>query len=308
MIAVAGHTTVDLRVRPVPRDLQWLGLTTVDVVSLHSGGLVANAGSVIANFGVPVMTLGCIGDDELGAILGDRVRSWATDARLHVVEGVPTSSTIVLVHPSGERTFLHCHGASDDFGTEDVPIATLVDVGVRALHLGYALLLRRLDGARLRSLLTEASGAGLLTSLDVTHGPEMRWEELVPALPLVDVFCPSLAEATAITGLPDRRAAARRLLEMGVRQFVAVTDGNRGCSAATREGWEQDVPPSPVEAVDTTGAGDAFAAAILVSWYRGLDWPQAARVASWVGARAATTIDAVRALPGWEEAVSASIG
>ena len=117
-------------------------------------------------------------------------------------------------------------------------------------------------------------------------GPD--WKKLRELLPFVDVFCPNSQEAEAITGESRPEAAAEVLLENGVRQFVAIKNGERGAYARPAKGEGIFYPAHDIEVVDSTGAGDAYIAGVLAAWHRGLDWYEAARIADAAGALAVT--------------------
>ena len=87
-----------------------------------------------------------------------------------------------------------------------------------------------LDGEPMKNLMHFAHKHGALTSLDVTYFPDDRWPDLMTLMPDLDLFCPNLIEATAITGRNSASEAARALVEAGVQKFVAVTDGANGPS------------------------------------------------------------------------------
>src|SRR5260370_23485617 len=122
-----------------------------------------------------------------------------------------------------------------------------------------------------------AKEVGVLTSLDVTYFDSPLWPSLLDLMPDVDVFCPSLSEAEVITGESGATAAAEALEQAGVKQFIAVTNGSHGAAIRIPGQAKENLPALPAKAVDTTGAGDAFIAAVLAAWYRGPDWPTAAR-------------------------------
>jgi sugar/nucleoside kinase (ribokinase family) len=115
---------------------------------------------------------------------------------------VPTSHTLVLLTPGGERMFLHDSGANDAFGAADV--ATEALAGVRLFHLGYPALMRRLyrdEGEELARLFARVKAQGLTTSLDMSlpdadsEAGRVDWRALLArVLPHVDVFVPSLDE------------------------------------------------------------------------------------------------------------------
>jgi sugar/nucleoside kinase (ribokinase family) len=157
------------------------------------------------------------------------------------------------------------------------------------LHIGYAMILPMLDGAPLKKVMHRASQLGALTSLDVTYFDGRPWSDLLPLMPEIDVFCPSLLEASAITGKSNAVDAAAALVEAGVRRFVAVTDGARGALIDVVGEGQEFLPAHPVKVIDTTGAGDAFIAGVLAAWYRGLPWWTAAQIGALVASMAVTS-------------------
>ena len=144
-----------------------------------------------------------------------------------------------------------------------------------------------LDGEPCAALLAEARRRGLLTSVDTVWDATGRWDRILPSLAHTDVFMASLAEATAITGEPDPAAAAAWLQRAGARHVV-VKLGADGCYV-TGAGH---VPPVAVTAVDSTGAGDAFAAGLLYGLLEGWPLERSARLANAAGALATTAVGA----------------
>jgi sugar/nucleoside kinase (ribokinase family) len=115
----------------------------------------------------------------------------------------------------------------------------------------------------------------------------------------VDYFVPSLAEAQALTGLADPEDIARALLDRGVG-VVALKMGSAGCLVASgTHGWLR-LPAFEVPVIDTTGAGDAFAAGFMAGVWLGWSLEQTARLANAAGALCVTGAGAsgnVRSLP-----------
>jgi len=231
----------------------------------------------------------------------EELSRWAEDLWIREDETRSTSATLVLVHPDGERTFISAVGANAGLEEEHLPWEELVEAGTRAIHLGYALLLPGLDGAPMVRTLKRARDLGLLVSLDVAWLPEASWEDALALLTHVDVFCPNLREAEAITGEADPARAADALLDAGVREVVAVTLGEEGCYLKPAGGSGEHLARQAATAVDTTGAGDAFVAGMLAAWYKGHDWTTAGRVANVAGATATTEFGAAEGVRGWEE-------
>ena len=301
MIAVAGTIVVDILAHPVAEMPERGHLVSADRIDLNVGGAVPNTGMALSRLGVPVGVIGCIGKDHLGRIVEEDLSRWADALWLHE-EGIqPTSGSLVLVHPDGERTFIYAAGANTGLKEEHLPWEALVESGARALHVGYALLLPHLDGSPMVRVLKKARELGLLVSLDVTWTPTASWEDLFALLPHVDVFCPNLKEAEAITGATDPAEAAQALLSAGVREVVAIKLGEEGCYLNPSAAAGEYLPRQDVPVVDTTGAGDAFVSGMLAGWYKGYDWTTAGRIANVAGATATTELGAAEGVRGWDE-------
>jgi sugar/nucleoside kinase (ribokinase family) len=301
MIAVAGTIVVDVPAHPVAGMPGRGGLEAVERIDLYVGGAVANTVMALSRLGVPVGAIGCVGKDSLGRIVLEELSGWAEGLWIREDDTRSTSATLVLVHPDGERTFISAVGANAGLEEEHLHWEELVEAGTRAIHLGYALLLPGLDGAPMVRTLKRARDLGLLVSLDVTWLPEVDWEDALALLAHVDVFCPNLREAEAITGEADPARAADALLSAGVREVVAVTLGEEGCYLKPAGGSGEHIARQEASAVDTTGAGDAFVAGMLAAWYKGHDWTTAGRVANVAGATATTELGAAEGVRGWEE-------
>ena len=163
------------------------------------------------------------------------------------------------------------------------------------------MILPKLDGDPLKKVMHRASQLGALTSLDVTYFDHRPWPDLLKLMPEIDVFCPSLLEASAITGKSNAAEAATVLVAAGVRKFVAVTEGSRGALIDVVGEGQEFIPARPVKAIDTTGAGDAFIAGVLAAWYRGYPWRTAAQIGALVASIAITGSTRYESLRNLEE-------
>ena len=118
--------------------------------------------------------------------------------------------------------------------------------------------------------------------------PDLSLADVRELLPLADYFLPNEDEARALTGESEPRAQAERLLAAGARAVV-VKRGARG--AYVRHGDEElELPAPPVEVVEPSGAGDAFAAGLMLGMLEGWDAERAVRFASVLGASACTAV------------------
>jgi sugar/nucleoside kinase (ribokinase family) len=193
---------------------------------------------------------------------------------------------MVMVDPDGERRFVHYIGANARLKLEDVDLDLVESASI--LHVAGALVLPGLDGAPTATLLQRARAAGVTTFLDTVWDDTGRWMEvLAPCLPHVDYFVPSLSEARALTGRDVPRDVARALLERGVGT-VGLKMGAGGCLVMTGSGDLFHIPAFEVRAVDSTGAGDAFAAGFIAGVWQGWSLERTARLANAVGALCVT--------------------
>ncbi len=286
-ITCAGSAVFDILSKTSAEHLPIGVLGLVDTFSTAEGGPALRTGRVLAGMGIETKLIIPVGDD----IFGRSFRQTVPAPHLHVEfidSEFPTSSSMVLVDRSGERTMLHNLGADASITAEAIEEHMVSDF----LHVGGALVLPGLDdpaGAPLAGLFERAKARGIHTSLDVVHDSTAQWKRVVPALPYTDLIVPSLPEAEGITDLADPAAAAARLRDMGVR-FAIVTDGPNG-AWVNHDDFVGHVPAFKVNTIDTTGAGDSFTGGVLTALIHGYGAEDAARMGAAMGALCTTTID-----------------
>lgn len=228
----------------------------------RGGGAGANVAAHLARLGVPVTLVGCIGDDAAGAGLTAELRAAGVDLALRTVPGTATGTIVSLVEPGGQRSMLADRGANLALRPDDVP----APVPGGHLHLsGYTLLD---DGPRAAGLaaLAAAAAAGCTVSLDpASTGPLIRYgvDRWLADTAAATLLLPNADEARLLTGCSDVADAARTLA--GRHRVVAVSLGADGALWASGDVLVHR-PAHPTEVVDTTGAGDAFAAGLLSAW------------------------------------------
>jgi sugar/nucleoside kinase (ribokinase family) len=282
-VVCAGILVADVIARPVD-DLPARGsLGFVAAIELRGGGSALNTATALRRLGLEVAVAGKVGTDAFGDFLLGVIDERGLESRVVRDAAVPTSATVALVGADGERTFLHVPGANGALRAEEIDFA-----GARALHVAGALVMPALDGEPTAQLLARARAAGMTTSLDTVFDPTGGWERVLSALPHVDVFAPGLAEARGITGETEPAQAVERLRR--VVDWTCVTLGADGC-------WSDGhVPGLSVDAVDGTGAGDAFSAGLLYGRLAGWDFERSVRFANAAGALATTAVGAAEGL------------
>lgn len=298
-VVCLGIMVADVVGRPL-RNLPGPGrLVLVDEMSLHTGGCAVNTAIGLARLGVPVQVIGKIGLDPFGDFLLRQLDLHSVGTRgVSRDPEIGTSTTMVLVDPDGERRFVHYMGANARLTLDDVDWGIIESASI--LHVAGALVLPGIDGQPTAELLQRAQAVGVTTFLDTVWDDTGRWMDLLgPCLPHVDYFVPSLAEAQALTGLDDPEDVARALLDRGVGT-VGLKMGADGCLVMSDAGEVLRVPAFEVDAVDATGAGDAFAAGFIAGVWRGWLLERTARFGNAAGALCVTGVGAaggVRSLP-----------
>jgi sugar/nucleoside kinase (ribokinase family) len=231
-------------------------------IRTRGGGAGANVAFHLAGLGVPVSLAGCVGDDAAATGLRAELATAGVRLALRTVAGSATGTIVSLVEPGGQRSMLADRAANLALQPADVP--PLAPGG--HLHLsGYTLLD---PGPRTAGLaaLSAAAAAGCTVSVDpASTGPLSRYgvdrwlEDTAPAT----VLLPNADEARLLTGCADVADAARALARR--HAVVAVTLGADGALWASGDVLVHR-PAHPTDVLDTTGAGDAFAAGVLAAW------------------------------------------
>lgn len=264
-------------------------------ISLAVGGCAANAATGLARLGHSVSLCGAVGDDDLGAFLCRNLQDEGVNINHLSIESEASTGVSFVINVEGvDRRFISATGANDEAWPERFDLNLLEEAGVVSFHaFGLA---KRPDVCDVESILEAAKNFGATTILDVIVIPgEDLLGDLRRLLPLVDVFMPNDDEAKRLTGKTDPQQAATDLRALGA-DTVLVTCGNRGVAWET--GTDAGVfEAMPVEEVDATGCGDAFAAGWIDSCLRGGDLDEKLQTASAMGALVSRAAGAIDGLP-----------
>ena len=262
---------------------------------IHCGGSAANTAMALARMGLGVVLISRVGPDSLALKALNSLReAGVISSGLQRDPAAMTGLMYVVVTPDGEWTILGHRGANvltepHQMREEDIRDA-------KVLHLsGYALLADPQRSAAFLAL-EMACRHGLTVTLDPGMSvPQAALDEMRALLPVIDLFLPNLPEAQALTGADSPQDCFRALVAAGVR-VVALKLGEYGCLIGGREGFIY-VPGFAVEARDSTGAGDFFAAGMIAGWLGGLDWRSAAILGNAMGAMAVARVGAGASAP-----------
>lgn len=285
-IVCLGIMVADMVGRPLRAIPDPGRLVLVDEMSLHTGGCAVSAATALARLGLPVEVIGKVGADPLGDFLINALNQRGIGySGVKRDDEIGTSATMAMVETDGERRFVHYIGANAALKIEDIDFDVVINASI--LHLAGALVMPGIDGEPTAEILRTAREAGVVTFLDTVWDDTGRWDVISPCLPYIDYFVPSLPEGQAITGEQDPVAVGRALQERGVG-VVGLKMGEDGCVVLGPQGEVLRIPAYKVEAVDATGAGDAFAAGFIAGVWHGWPLEKVARFANAVGALCVT--------------------
>lgn len=293
MIAVVGGYGQGLTMR-VSRSPEAGETIAGGVLSMDHGGKGSNQAVAVRRLGVDSSIVTALGEDD--AALAAR-SLWAEEGvtdRAVVIPGVCTMTGFILVEPSGENRICIADGALADLRPEhldgQLTDLTAEDILLVSLEIpleSAALALRIAQGRGARTILNPApANAGSATLLSNT-----------------DVATPNRSELAVLSGLPeptglDEVAACCAALRArtGYTGELIITLGAEG--AYVDDGDHALIEPIPVpEVVDTTGAGDAYSAALAVALHEGSSVREAAHFAAAAGALAVQQEQAIPSLP-----------
>ena len=244
-----------------------------------SGGSVANTCAVAAGLGARAAFLGKVADDQLGRTFQREISA----AGVHfpnapVQNGVPTARCLILVTPDGQRTMNTYLGACVGFTEADVDASVVADSRVVYLE-GYLFDPPEAQAAfRRAASLARAAGREVALSLSDAFCVDRHRAAFCDFVAAdVDILFANEAEVCSLYEIGDlEQAAARAAQDVGLAVLTRSEDG----SIILRGGERVDVQAAPATVVDTTGAGDAYAAGFLAAYTAGRDLAACGRLGS----------------------------
>ena len=229
-----------------------------------SGGSAANSMAGVAALGLDAGFIGQVADDQLGAIFAHDMKSLGVRFDTPPISaGLPTGRCLIIVTPDAQRTMNTCPGASHELTPERLDEAMIRSSSITFLE-GYLWGPERPRAAMLRAarIAHEAERTVAFTLSESLCIPG-RKEGVMGMIEggMIDVLFANEDEAMLLGGAPDLDGALARLSPLV--STLVVTRGAAGALGIER-GSRVDVPAAPVDkVVDTTGAGDLFAAGFL---------------------------------------------
>jgi len=263
-IAVVGSANVDLTTfnDVFPRPGETIFGKKFD---LGFGGKGASQAVAARLCGANVGMVAKVGSDLFGPATIKNFESQGIDAtHVRVAEGVSSGVAPIFVDPGGQNRIIVVKGANDTLSPEDVDAAAPILRKADAIIMQFEIPMRTVYHA-----VKFAKANGIRCIVNPAPAQPIDFKQVGAA----DYFIPNESEAETITGMPvhsidDAKKCAEFLLCQGMRRVV-ITLGERGCLAAGPDRVEL-IPSFKVQAVDTTGAGDAFIGSLAVFLSEGL--------------------------------------
>jgi len=276
-------------------------LANIGSTDMGIGGCAHNVLVDLAKLqtGIPLYASGVVGNDANGDFIRREIKNNGIDDRfMYQTDEKPTSFTDVMTEVNtGHRTFFHYRGAN---ALLDVPHIEKVDCGAKIFHLGYLLLLDKLDepdetfgivAARVLSMLKHKS---YITSVDVVSEQSNRFTNVVkPCLQFIDYLIVNEIEAGNSAGITIRetdgkinganlRKTAEWLIDNGVGKIVVIhfPEGGYALTKDGRKYFEPSYKIDSGEIVSSVGAGDAFCAGMLYALHQNLPIDYALKLAN----------------------------
>lgn len=265
-ILALGSVNADFQVR-VAEPLESGKTLLANCFVRLGGGKAANVAYLARRFGVPATLFGRVGDDELSEQALEPLRQAGVDIdHVTIAPNCATAVSMIMVPPEGKKSIVLASNANDSWN----------GAAIRAMT---AAILDAPDGSVLvadfevpaqvvEQALDAASRRGFQTVID----PSFTDRVDLANLPAIHAIAPNAKEAAALIGtatdtLEGAAGAARKLVDAGVA-IVCVKLAAGGCVVAA-DGSITVIPSTPVDVVDTTGAGDAFAGALAFALLEG---------------------------------------
>lgn len=304
-VVVVGSLNCDLvtRVARLPRPGQTVLATSFHTFVGGKGSNQAIAAARAAAPGVRVAMIGRVGRDGHADLLRSKLEEAGVDhAEVRADDAAPTGVALVTVDDDGENVIVVAANANGAVTPAHVDAARGAFDGATVVLLQLEI---PLDAATRAAVIGHEVGARVILVPAPAPAPSAALDALLEE---VDVLVPNEIEAALCAALPPDAPvedAVDRLRARGIGT-VLVTLGARGALIATAEG-RATVPAPEVDAIDTTGAGDAFAGALAAALAEGHPLAEATRFAVTAGSLACTTLGAEPSLPTREALVSARI-
>ncbi|MGV3490598.1 MAG: carbohydrate kinase family protein [Devosia sp.] len=266
-VIVIGDVMTDVIV--VPEGPLVRGSDRRAAITQHPGGSGANQAVWLGSMGTPVSFVARVGARDKPH-LEAHLRGFHVDPVLIADPTRPSGILVTIIDPDGERSFLTDRGANLDLSHSDMPVWLLDEAGYMLVS-GYSLFAEKPRHA-VRWMAGEARARNIPVAVDaasVGFVAEVGAERFLEWTEGISTLFANADEAVALSGSTELETQMRRLGANFGR--VVIKLGAAGAVVGDANGVRLQLPAPAVEVVDTTGAGDAFAAAFVSAELQGAD-------------------------------------
>lgn len=283
-IVLIGGGVVDIPLRPVDKCVFDAGSYPLDSIRMRVGGDAVNESIIASRLGRRVMLVSKVGRDGAGRFICDTLEESGVNTDFVVrEEHLDTGINIVLIREDGERSFItNRNGSLRKLALSDVMPALQDPRFARAkiACLASIFVSPALSAQDTAALFAQIKAKGLILCADTTRPKNgEHTDDIAELLSHLDYFFPNYEEAERISGKHDLDEIADDFLRCGLKNIV-IKIGSRGVFLKN-DRFRAIVPAYPeTRCVDTTGAGDNFAAGFLTALLDGRDFVECARYAN----------------------------
>jgi len=291
-VVCIGVVLIDLPLGPLDEGIFHEETTMVPTICLTTGGDAFNEAVILARLGKRPALMGHIGMDMLGDIIVKRCKEEGVDySRLRRDSQAETRINVVVIGKDGQRHFVKTQNAgSKSFRVDEIDYGFIGKAAAVSLASIFCSKLR--DSETILKILKTAKESKVVTFADMvpmTGGESIN--DIAEALTYLDFFLPNQEEAAMLTGLQNPDEMADCLLQYGIKNVI-IKLGKEGCLIKNRQERYQ-IPAFPADAVDTTGAGDNFAAGFITAVLDGMELEACGTFANAVAAASTESVGAV---------------
>ena len=285
-----GDVMLDVitKIAVMPDQIRY-GSDTPSKISTHGGGAAGNVASWLTRTDADATIVGHVGSDAAGNALMSEFDSLGVHHENLMVDNGSSGVVVVLVDPTGERTMFPDNGANSGLHIGDLPDLS----GFDAVYLSGYSPLDPLSRPGVLQMITAIKAAGIPIYFDpasVGGMMEVDIEEVKSWIRLMDVILLNEEEAIYLTGETDSEKALELLLQEC--ETVIIKRGSQGAIGKSRGSILVTVPALSTEVVDTTGAGDSFAAGFIATYVTSKNMQHSLEAGAKVAARCVAIVGA----------------
>lgn len=280
---IIGGAIADVILQPVDEGAFLTGSYPVDNISLTLGGDALNESVVLARLGHAPMLVTRLGRDAVAQMIRERCRAEGVEIFAAEDGSAPTGINAVLVKPDGERSFItNRNGTLRKLAAPDVRPAFETEAfrQARIVCLASLFVSPMLGIRETAELLAQAKGKGKTVCADMTRPKQGETARMLqPVLRSIDYLFGNLEEVRTLTGAWGPEECAGILMSEGAASVI-IKLGPHGCLFADTKDTRMIPAFQARRCIDTTGAGDTFAAGFMAALLEGRSAFESARYAS----------------------------